>query len=336
MENKKLGIALLGLGKYSANQLAPALQQTKECYLSGVITGTPAKARAWKQQYSLKEKNIYTYDNLDQIADNPDIDIVYIVLPNSLHADYTIKIAKTGKHIICEKPMATSVADAQKMIHACKENNVQLAIGYRLHYEPFNKRVMELGQKELFGKITALQAHFGMDMTKEGVDVWRLRKDLAGGGPLMDLGIYCVQAVCYTVGKTPVAVTARFGEITNPAYFYDVEESIEWTMEFDTGLVANCKTSYSIKDEILHAKAEKGWWKLGPVFDYSDKKGETSEGKMDFPNIFEQAAQMDSMAQSFRRKEHAVTPGEMGLRDMKILMAIYESAKSGGSKINIE
>ena len=335
-QDKKLGIALVGLGKYSASQLAPALKETKHCYLAGIVTGTPSKIDSWKEEYDIPDKNVYSYDDFDRIADNPDIDIVYIVLPVSMHAEYTIRAARAKKHVICEKPMAINAEEAQQMLDACNENGVQLAIGYRLHFEPFNKRVMELGQQQIFGKVKSIEAKNTSDMTQGSLDVWRLRKDLAGGGPLMDMGIYCVQGVCYTMGKNPVAVTAKFGEITNPTYFYDVEESITWQMEFEDGTVAECHSSYAEEEKnLLSAKAEQGWWKLDPSFQYEDKKGETHEGKMDLPNIYEQAMQMDGQAQSFRNNEKSITPGEMGIRDMKILMAIYESANNGGKKVDL-
>lgn len=165
-QDKKLGIALVGLGQYSAGQLAPALKETKHCYLAGIVTGTSSKIEPWKQEYNIPDKNVYSYDEFDKIADNPDIDIVYIVLPVSLHAEYTIRAAKAKKHVICEKPMAMNVEEAQQMLDACNENGVQLAIGYRLHFEPFNKRVMELGQNQLFGNVKSIEAKNTSDMTQ--------------------------------------------------------------------------------------------------------------------------------------------------------------------------
>ncbi|MCC9138269.1 Gfo/Idh/MocA family protein, partial [Pontibacter silvestris] len=287
-------------------------------------------------KYNIPEKNIYNYENFDQIADNPDIDIVYVVLPNSMHAEYTIRAAKAKKHVICEKPMATSVADAQRMIEACNQNNVKLAIGYRLHYEPFNKRVMELGQQQVFGKVQSVEAANSQDMTKDSPDVWRLDKELSGGGPLMDVGIYCVQGACYTLGKAPVAVTAQFGEITNPEYFNNgVEQSISWKMEFDNGVAAECTSSYAREANLLAGKAENGWWRVSPAYAYEGKEGETSEGEMDYENVYEQVHQMDGQAQSFRNNQESIVPGEMGLRDMKILEAIYESARNNGKRVEI-
>ena len=331
----KLGVALVGLGSYSTHQLAPALEQCKNAYLAGVVTGTPSKAKAWQKRYNLPAANVYSYDNFDSIANNKDIDIVYIVLPHSMHAEYTIRAAKAKKHVICEKPMATSVADAQKMLAACTENGVQLAIGYRLHYEPYHQRVMELGQKQKYGKVKSIKTSNGSDRTKGSVDAWRLDKELSGGGALMDMGVYCLQGACYTLGKTPVAVTAKFGEKTHPTVFHDVEQSLTWQMYFDDGVVAECYTTYDKNTDELSAEAEKGWWKLSPSFGYDGKKGESSEGKISFPEVYEQVVQIDAQVESFRKGVKPVTSGEMGIRDMKIIAAIYESARGDGKKVQV-
>ena len=206
-KTNKLGIALVGLGKYSSGQLAPALKETEYCYLAGIVTGTPDKAAKWKKQYDIPEKNIYNYSNFDEIKDNPDIDIVYVVLPNSMHREYVIRAAKAGKHVICEKPMALTVEECDEMIAACKNANKMLSIGYRLHFEPHNMEMMRLGQKKIFGTIKKMFAEDGL----AEVEGWRLNKALAGGGPLMDVGIYCVQGVRYTTGLEPMAVTAKEG-----------------------------------------------------------------------------------------------------------------------------
>ncbi len=224
-KTNKLGIALVGLGKYSSGQLAPALKETEYCYLAGIVTGTPDKAAKWRKQYNIPEKNIYSYSNFDDIKDNPDIDIVYIVLPNSMHREYVIRAAKAGKHVICEKPMALTVEECDEMITACKNANKMLSIGYRLHFEPHNMEMMRLGQKKVFGPIKKMHAEDGL----AEVEGWRLNKALAGGGPLMDVGIYCVQGVRYTSGLEPLAVTAREGVKKNKEKFKEVEESLTWT-----------------------------------------------------------------------------------------------------------
>lgn len=326
--NKKLGIALVGLGSYSRGQLAPALQETQNCRLAGIVTGTPEKAKEWKQQYNITDKNIYDYESFDQIRDNPDIDIIYIVLPTGMHAEYTIRAAQTGKHVICEKPMATSVADCQRMIDACRENGVKLSIGYRLHFEPYNQRVMELGQQEVYGPVKRIETANSFVMGGSP-DSWRLDKELGGGGPLMDMGVYCVQGACYTMGQTPIAVTAKFGEVTRPEYFREVEQSINWQMEFAGGAVADCSSSYNESVSRLYTQAERGWWELEPAYGYGGIRGKTSEGKMKYPEVNQQALQMDDFAACILEGRETPVPGEMGMRDVRILMAVYEAARTG-------
>ncbi|PSR55744.1 glucose-fructose oxidoreductase [Adhaeribacter arboris] len=324
---KKLGIALLGLGKYSEGQLAPALQETENCYLAGIVTGSPDKVDKWKRQYDIPDKNVYSYENFDQIKDNPDIDIVYVVTPNALHREYVVRAARAKKHVICEKPMATTVEDCQTMIDACKQNNVQLSVGYRLHFEPHNQRVMELGQKEVFGPVKTIKATNGFKINVKPDD-WRLNQQLAGGGPLMDVGIYCVQGVLYTLGRAPIAITAKYGDKTRPDYFKTVEQSISWQMQFEGGLIADCTSSYNAEAGLLYGEAQDGWWRLDPAYSYSGIKGETSRGKMEFEEVNQQARQMDDFANCVRNNKPTSVPGEMGLRDVRILLAIYEAART--------
>lgn len=321
----KLGIALVGLGKYSEEQLAPALKETQHCFLAGIVTGTPDKAEKWKKKYDIPEKNIYNYQNFDTIKDNPGIDIIYVVLPNAMHAEYVVRAAKAGKHVICEKPMAVTVEDCDKMIAACKEAGKMLSIGYRLHFEPYNQEMMRLGQKKVMGAIKNIKAENGLSDAKE----WRLDKELAGGGPLMDVGIYCVQGARYTTGMEPIAVRAQFGPKKDKEKFKEVEEAISWQMEFPGGIVADCKSSYSEEMNILRAEAEKGWFELSPAYEYKGIKGKVSDGEMKFPQVYQQAKQMDDFAMAVMNNRPTPVPGEMGRQDVKILKAIYQAAETG-------
>jgi len=322
----KLGVALVGLGKYSTEQLAPALLESKRCRLAGIVTGTPAKAAHWREQYNIPEKNVYSYENFDAIRDNADIDIVYIVLPNAMHAEYTIRAAKAGKHVICEKPMAVSVQECEDMIEACKTANRLLAIGYRLHYEPHNLAMADFGQNKTFGPVKKVLAKDGMDIEP---NVWRLKRKLAGGGPLMDVGIYCVQGAIYTLGELPVAITAKEGKKTDLKRFKEVEQSLTWTMEFPSGAIAECETSYAKEMNLLRAEAEDGWFELQPAYGYEGIKSRASDGPFDLPQVREQTLQIDDFAECVSNNKISKVSGEMGLRDVKILMAIYEAARTG-------
>lgn len=321
----KLGIALVGLGGYSSGELAPSLKETEHCYLAGIVTGSPQKAEQWKKQYDIPVKNIYNYQNFDSIKNNPDIDIVYVVLPNSMHAEYTIRAAKAGKHVICEKPMAVTVEECVRMVDACKEAGKMLSIGYRLHFDPYHQEMMRLGQKQVYGPIKKIKADNGMD----GTSGWRLDKKLAGGGPLMDLGVYCIQGARYTTGLEPIAVTAQEGPKTNKEIFKDVEETVSWQMEFPQGITADCMCSYSKGTNLLRAEADKGWFELSPTYAYRGLKGKTSGGDMNFKGVNQQARQIDDFAQAVKDKRPTPVPGEMGLQDVRIIKAIYQAMETG-------
>jgi len=331
--NKKLGVALVGLGIYSTTQLAPALLETKFCYLSAIVTGTKEKEQQWIKKYGIKKENIYNYENFDGIINNDDIDIVYVVLPNSMHAEFTIRAAKAGKHVICEKPMATSVSDCKKMIKTCKEANRKLSIGYRLHFDPFNDQMMRLGQNKIYGNKMTVIAEFSFNVSD--ANQWRANKELAGGGALMDLGIYCLQAGIYTFGELPTSLWAK--DTTKPnSIFSEVEGSIEWEMTFPSGK-AYCKTSYeSPYKSYLTANTEKGILELSPSFNYDGLKGTSPDGEMKLKNVNQQALQMDAFAQNILQDTASIVPGEMGLRDNYIIEKIYESASKNGAVVTLE
>jgi predicted dehydrogenase len=324
-QNEKLGIALVGLGQYSSEELAPALLETEYCYLAGIVTGSDSKAEEWKNKYSIPESNIYNYLNFDSIANNNDIDIIYIVLPNSMHAEYVIRAAKAGKHVICEKPMAITVDECDQMIAACKEAGKQLSVGYRLHFDPYNIEMMRLGLQNVFGSIHSLEAHHGSPSGKG----WRLDKNLAGGGPLMDLGIYCLQGCRYTTGMEPIAVTAKEDEKKEPGKYQGIEEGLTFELEFPNNIMAHCSCSYTGKGNILRAEAENGWFGISPAYAYRDLRGRTSEGEMQFAEVNQQAKQMDDFALCIKENRLTPVPGEMGRQDVRIMEAIYEAMYTG-------
>jgi len=328
----KLGIALVGLGNYATNQLAPALQQTEHCYVAGIVTGTPSKIDTWKSKYSIPDANVYNYQTFDTIKDNPDIDIVYVVLPNSMHAEYVIRAAKAGKHVISEKPMAMNVKECDDMIAACKKAGKMLSVGYRLHFEPFNLEMARLGTKKVYGNVKKMSAGFGF--VAGDPNQWRLKKPLSGGGPLVDLGIYCIQGFCYTTGLDPISVTAQEGPKTDPQKFNGIEQSLTWQMEMPGGIICEGKTSYNDNFNFLRAEAEKGIFELTSAFNYNGQRGNTPEGAMNFPQVNQQAKQMDDFALAIKNNRPTPVPGEMGKRDVRIIAAIYE-AMNTGKKVTI-
>jgi glucose-fructose oxidoreductase len=321
-KKERLGVALVGLGYYSKDLLAPALQLTKKCYLAGIVTGTPAKAEEWKQQYKIPDKNIYNYQNFDTIANNPDIDVVYVVLPPSMHMEYTIKAAKAGKHVWCEKPMAVTEAECKKMIDACNQNKVKLSIGYRMHHEPNTQEIMRYAKNLPYGKIISVSAAAGYFDPR--TDHWKQKKAM-GGGVMHDMGVYPLNAARYATGLEPLSVSA-LQSTTRPEIYKEVAETMVFDLEFPGGITAHCEASFGKGMNDLKVTCQNGWYTLSPFQAYNGIKGETSDGKkLNSPIANEQATQMDNDAISIMSNKPVLVPGEEGLRDIRIVEAIYRS-----------
>ncbi len=324
---KKLGIAVLGLGNYATHEIAPALDVTKYCRLAAVITGTPAKGVAWRQRYNLPEKNVYSYETMGRIADNPDIDIVYVVTPPGTHRDFVVAAAKAGKHVISEKPLAPTVRECDDMIAACKAAGKKFSVGYRLHFEPHHQEMVRLARDPDFGPFTKMRGGFGFPLRGQQ---WRINKQLAGGGPLPDVGIYVLQAGRRAAGAWPIAVTAHELPKTRPEFFTEVEEAIRWVAEYPGGKTCEGFASYNDRADDFHAESPQGnWVELDPAYIYGGLRGRTNRGPMDLPNINQQAAQMDDFARCILDDRETPVPGEMGRGDIVTMTAIYESAATG-------
>ena len=332
--NKKLGVALVGLGGYSTYQLAPALQDTAHCYLAGIVTGTPAKEKSWARKYNIPDNNIYNYQNFDTIADNKSIDIIYVVLPNSMHAEFSIRAAKAGKHVICEKPMAINVSECDAIIAACEQAGVKLGMGYRLHSEPYTKEVKRFVREKTFGEIRKITADAAY-ISRGNPGQWRLNRKLSGGGALMNMGVYAIQSIIYGSGQNPILVTAQEFS-TRPEYFKDTDETITAQFELPNGVVAEIMTSHNKRANKLRAECDNGWFELDPASTYIPLAGRTSAGPLNFKQESQQKLQMDDFSRHVREGTSNVAPGEMGKRDMIIVEAIYRSIAQGNKKIKLD
>ena len=323
----KLGIALVGLGYYSTDLLAPALQQTRHCYLAGIVTGSPWKIPVWQKQYGIPSQNVYNYQNFDAIADNPDIDIVYVVLPTSMHSEYCVRAANAGKHVFCEKPMARTAAECEAAIKACRDNKVSLALGYRMQHEPNTQEVIRIGRERVFGKPTLVKASAGYYDGRH--DHWKQKKEM-GGGAMYDMGVYPLNAARYCVGEEPLAVTRASHSTQRPEIYTEVDETTHFELEFPGGARAECATSLGMSMNDLHVTYTGGWVRLSPFQSYSGIRGEASDGRRfdaRIPN--QQAKQMDDDALAIMESRPMLVPGEEGMRDIRIVEAIYEAARKG-------
>jgi len=331
---KSLGIALVGLGSYSKGQLAPGLLKTKHCHLAGIVTGSLEKIAPWREEYDIPENNVYSYENFDEIAGNSDIDIVYVVLPNSMHKEFSIRAAQAGKHVICEKPMAMSVQECQDIIGACNANNVKLAVGYRMQSEPSTDRLKKMISEKKYGKPHFITASAGY-VSRGNPDQWRLDKSLSGGGALVNMGVYAIQGAIYAAQELPYTVTAQEYS-TNPNYYNDTDETITAQLKFPSGTVASIDTSHNAKGDRIFVSCENGWIELTKAHSYGVIKGKTSDGTIiDSGPQSQQAKQMDDFALHIKEGAVNKAPGAMGLRDTIIVEAIYESIAKNGAEIKL-
>ena len=326
-QDKKLGVALVGLGSLSTNQIAPALEKSKHCKLAAIVTGTPSKEKIWADKYGVKPDHIYNYETFDKLANDDTVDVIYIVLPNGMHCEYVKRAAKTGKHVFCEKPMANTADECREMIAACEAANVALGVAYRCQFEPHHKKCIELARNKTFGEMKFINAGFGFKIGDP--KQWRLNKELAGGGALMDVGIYALNACRYLTGEEPIEIVAQ--EIkTDPVKFAQVDESINWSMKFPSGVLASCSTSYNYNGvNQFRAYCDKGNFGLEPAFSYNGLKGSSSNGPIQMDELDQFAAELDAFALSILTDSPNIVPGEEGLKDLIAIEKIYAQVRNG-------
>ena len=326
---RKLGYAVVGLGYYATKQIMPNFAGCEHSRLVALVSGTPAKLDQYGAQYGIPKTHRYSYADFDRIRDNPDIDVVYVVLPNSLHAEYTIRAARAGKHVMCEKPMATSVAECQAMIAACRQAGTKLMIGYRSRFEPYNRLAIELARGGHVGPTRFITAEHGFPIQP---NQWRLNKAMSGGGSMMDIGIYSLSAARYLTGEEPVEVSAVESTDRSDPRFRDVEDRVSFVLRFPSGIQANCISSYSSAHNGYRVTGTQGWIGLEPATSYAgqamtiNKDGTTTPRTLPAPVRNQFAAQLDHLSECVLTGATPIVAGEEGLRDIRLIEAIYQSA----------
>ena len=332
---ERVGFAIVGLGHLALNQILPALVTCKNARLAALVSGNRDKGREVARQYGLAEKNVYDYKSYDDLRDNPDVQVIYIVLPNGMHAEYTVRGAEAGKHILCEKPMATSSAECRQMIDACKKADRKLMIAYRIQYEPNNRLAQRWLREKRYGAPKIIES---VNVQNDSPNQWRQNKALAGGGCLPDVGLYCLNTTRFLLGEEPTEVAGMIYSTPGDPRFKEVEENVTFQMRFPSGVLSNNATSYgAFKCRRYRVNAEAGWFGLDPAFAYQGLQMETAhaEGPIEdraHPSITPKdqfALEMDHMAECVFENKTPFTPGEEGLQDQRLMEAIYESAASG-------
>ena len=328
---KKIGYAVIGLGEI-AKHFIGGVGMSQHTKITGLVSGDRAKAEVQAAKLGIPKSSIYSYQDMDRMRDNKAIDAVYVALPNSMHAEYTIRSAKAGKHVLCEKPMAVSVAECQQMVDACKAANVKLMIAYRMQYEPLTLEAIQRLRNGEIGDVRAIEAAFGFNSAP---GVWRLQKKLAGGGCLMDVGIYCLNATRYLTGEEPADFKAfAYSDAKDPR-FAEVEETVSWTTRFPSGILATCNTTYGgSMPGFFKVTGSKGVLEMGPAYSYEGitLRQTAGEGKpvaekvnaeKDPMQFFREA---EALAQNIVQNTPVKASGEEGMRDIQYISRIYQAA----------
>ena len=336
---RRLGVAVVGLGHLSLEQILPGFGQAKSVRVTALVSGHRDKALAVAAQHGVPKESVYDYASFDAIRDNPSVDLVYIVLPNSLHEEFTVRAAQAGKHVLCEKPMAPTAAACERMIKACADARVKLMIAYRMQYEATQRAAIAMARGGELGTLRLLQAMNGQN---DSPGQWRQSKNLAGGGSLPDVGIYCLNAFRYLTGEEPVEVTGRVTRPPDDPRFREVEDVASFTATFPSGIVGVGTSAYSTHTtRTLQIMGDTASLTLDNAFAYeglamrlSRKVGsiEAVDGRR-WPAKNQFATEMDHFADAIRSDRMPHTPGQEGLADIRAIEAIYQSAAAGGAPV---
>ncbi len=329
---RKLGWAIVGLGSLAINQILPAFARCEKSRVVALVSGHRDKAMKLAARYGVAQKGLYDYAGYDAIAGNPEVDVVYVVLPNSMHAEYTVRAHQAGKHVLCEKPMATTPADCQAMIEAARKADRKLMVAYRCRYEPFNQEMIRMAREQELGPVKVIVADHGFNIGDP--TQWRLKQALAGGGSLMDIGVYSLQAARYVTGEEPVEIAAMSYSTPGDERFKEVEETINFQLRFPSGVLANCSSSYGYSGQNRYRViTPKGWFELEPATSYTGLRMRVRRGNVveerSLPQRDHFALEMDHLSQCVIDGQQPLTPGEEGLRDVRLMTAIYEAARTG-------
>ncbi|MEW7849123.1 Gfo/Idh/MocA family oxidoreductase [Massilia aurea] len=334
--DERVGVAVVGLGRIAIDEMLPAFQQSKHAKVVALVTGDRDKGLRVARQYNIPESAVLGYQDYDKLAQMADVRSVYIALPNNLHVEYTVRAARAGKHVLCEKPMANSVAECRQMIDACRKAGRQLMIAYRSQYEALDRTLLKMIREKKLGALKEFNAVNSQNMGDP--QHWRLKKAMAGGGALPDIGIYCINAARFLSGEEPSEVFGSIWSTPGDARFREVEESCQFVLRFPSGFAATCSTSYSAhKSQMFRINGFEAWAEMDPGYAYHgnklritrvvDGKDQTSEIPADKKNQF--TLMIDHFASRIQQDRDVHTPGEEGLQDGRIMEAIYESARSG-------
>jgi predicted dehydrogenase len=328
----QVGYAVIGLGKIAQYAVLPAFRHSKKSKLVAVVSRDAQKARGIAKQFGAAR--YWTYEEYEACLQDAAVEAVYLATPNGAHAREAILAAKAGKHVLSEKPMANTVADCQRMISACEAAGVRLMVAYRKFVEPASVTLRNLVLSGRLGQLRLMHSAFTIFLPKgRNVPAWHFDPRLAGGGCLMDLGVYCVNTAIWLANQDPVTAEAHSWTV-DPGRFKKIEESIAFRLTFPGGLVMQAASSFgAAQATFIQAHGEKGWAALNPAYAYDEER--RLFGKIQgrwfekvFPRMDEFALELDYFSNCIRRRRDPEPDGQVGLRDVKVMEAIYRAARS--------
>lgn len=329
--SKRVGYAVVGLGRISERAVLPAFRHSRRAKLISVVSGDEKKARRLAAKFGARD--FYTYEKYDLCLSRPAVEAVFIATPNGTHAPYAIRAANAGKHVLCEKPMANTADECQRMIDAAREHSVRLMIAYRKYFEPASLALKKLITSGKLGRLKFIHSAFTHYLPKNAPR-WHLDRKLAGGGSLMDVGVYCVSTVRWLTGQEPVEASA-YAWTVDPERFREVEENIAFRLTFPGGLVVQATAGFgAAQASFLLVHGERGWAALDPAFAFDEERrlfgkigGRWFEKKFRIMDEF--ALELDALADCVRRRRDPEPNGTQGLRDVAVMEAIYAAARDG-------
>jgi predicted dehydrogenase len=333
---KRVGYAVVGLGSISQVAVLPAFAHSKKAKLVAVVSGDENKAQNFAEQF--KASHAFSYGEFAKCLGNPEVEAVYIATPPGEHEKYAVAAAKAGKHVLCEKPLAATVKQARNMVESCRRNKVRFMTAYRKYFEPSSVTLKGMISKGELGRIDVIHTLFSeLRPFGDQSPSWLFSRKLCGGGPLTDLGVYCVNTCRWLVDEDPIAASGTVSWVRDRRRYKQVEEGIAFRLDFRSGLILQGTAAYSAAfSSFVHVHGEKGWAELAPAFAFEEER--RLSGKIAgrwFAKIFkpidEFALELDYFAECIREGRKPAPDGEQGLRDIIIIDAIYQAAKKGGT-----
>lgn len=326
----KIRYAVVGLGAFAQSDALPAFADAKNSELVALVSGDASKRDELAQKYGVR--HTYSYEEYDDLLKSGNVDAVYLSVPNHLHCDYTVRAAKAGIHVLCEKPMAVTVAECETMIEAAREHNIKLMIAYRLHLEPANLHAVEVVQSGQIGEPRIFTSLF-TQQTYEG-DI-RLDKEI-GGGTLDDIGIYCINAARYIFQSEPIAVFATSAN-NGEQRFREVAEMTSVIMRFPDDRLATFTCSFgAVRIQTYQVAGTKGNLRLelaystqGPIKHIlTTNDGKPQERSFEPHNQL--VAEFVYFSDCIVHNKEPEPSGTEGLIDIQIIQALYRSIETGG------